>query len=269
MGSSHQRVRRLRRLVQKRSLRWSEGVCVLEGPDLVDAALESGVEFEAVYVDSAALDVASIKALTQKASASGVRVFALDVGVLEKIADAQTPQPVLAAVRFEQRDVTSIPKVGLVLVLHDLRDPGNVGTINRSADAAGANAVILSGQSVDPFNPKTLRASAGSIFHLPVVVASFDETVAYFGADTHLLATVVRGGRSHRAVDFTKACVVVIGNEADGLDAATIERCNETISIPMEGRSESLNAGVAASLIAFEALWQRSDAAASSRPRSL
>jgi tRNA G18 (ribose-2'-O)-methylase SpoU len=70
-------------------------------------------------------------------------------------------------------------------------------------------------------------------------------------------------------VDFTKACVVVIGNEADGLDAATIERCNETISIPMEGRSESLNAGVAASLIAFEALWQRSDAAASSRPRSL
>jgi len=213
--------------------------------------------------------VASIKALTQKASASGVRVFALDVGVLEKIADAQTPQPVLAAVRFEQRDVTSIPKVGLVLVLHDLRDPGNVGTIIRSADAAGANAVILSGQSVDPFNPKTLRASAGSIFHLPVVVASFDETVAYFGADTHLLATVVRGGRSHRAVDFTKACVVVIGNEADGLDAATIERCNETISIPMEGRSESLNAGVAASLIAFEALWQRSDAAASSRPRSL
>lgn len=244
-------------------------MCVLEGPDLVDAALESGVEFEAVYVDATALDGPFITALTQKATDRGVRVFALAEGVVEKIADAQTPQPVLAAVRFEQREVISIAKSGFVVVLHDLRDPGNVGTIIRSADAAGATAVILTGQSVDPFNPKTLRASAGSIFHLPVVVTSIDAVVSYFHGDAQLLATVVRGGRSHRAIDFTGASVVVIGNEADGLDAATIERCDQTISIPMDGRSESLNAGVAASLIAFEALWQRRDAAAVSPPRSL
>jgi TrmH family RNA methyltransferase len=143
-----------------------------------------------------------------------------------------------------------------------------VGTIIRSADAAGATAVVLSGQSVDPFNPKTLRASAGSIFHLPVVVASIEATLAHF-ADTQLLATVVRGGRSYRDVDFTVASVVVIGNEADGLDASTIDRCGQSISIPMEGRSESLNAGVAASLIAFEALWQSRDAAKTPPPRSL
>ena len=111
------------------------------------------------------------------------------------------------------------------MVLHDLRDPGNVGTIIRSADAAGAAAVVFTGQSVDPFNPKTLRASAGSIFHLPVVVASIDATLAHFSGDAQLLATVVRGGRSHRDVDLTMPSVVVIGNEADGLDAATIERC--------------------------------------------
>jgi TrmH family RNA methyltransferase len=122
---------------------------------------------------------------------------------------------------------------------------------------------------VDPFNPKTLRASAGSIFHLPVVVASIDDTLTHFGDDTQVLATVVRGGRSHREVDFRIASVVVIGNEADGLDAATIARCTRTISIPMDGRSESLNAGVAASLIAFEALWQRRDAAGTPPPRSL
>jgi RNA methyltransferase, TrmH family len=243
-------------------------VCVLEGPDLVDAALESGAEFEAVYVDAAVLERPAITALTAKAVASGVRVFALAEGVIEKIADAQSPQPVLAAARFEQRDVSSIPRSGLVLVLHDLRDPGNVGTIIRSADAAGATAVVLTGQSVDPYNPKTLRASAGSIFHLPVVVASIEATIDYF-ADTQLLATVVHGGRSHRDVDFSRASVVVIGNEADGLDVSTIERCGESISIPMDGRSESLNAGIAASLIAFEALWQRRDAAAVSPPRSL
>ena len=195
-------------------------------------------------------------------------MFALAEGVIEKVADAQTPQPVLAAVRFEQRDVASISKAGLVLVLHDLRDPGNVGTIIRSADAAGATAVIVTGQSVDPFNPKTLRASAGAIFHLPVVVASIGATLDHF-ADTQLLATVVHGGRSHREVDFLRASVVVIGNEADGLDAATVERCAESISIPMDGRSESLNAAIAASLIAFEALWQRRDAATVPPPRSL
>ncbi len=244
-------------------------MCVLEGPDLVEAALESGVEFEAVYVDAAALEGPSLQPLIQRAVDLGVRVFALAEGVVERVADAQTPQPVLAAVRFEPRPVDSIPRAGLILVLHDLRDPGNVGTIIRSADAAGATAVVLTGQSVDPFNPKTLRASAGSIFHLPVVVASIDDTLAHFGEDTQLLATVVRGGKNHREVDFSVASVVVIGNEADGLDAATIARCGESISIPMNGRSESLNAGVAASLIAFEALWQNRDADGTPPPRSL
>jgi TrmH family RNA methyltransferase len=242
---------------------------VLEGPDLVDAALESGVEFEAVYVDAASQNVASLQALTRKAADRGVRVFALADGVLEKIADAQTPQPVLAAVRFDQPEVTAIPKSGLILVLHDLRDPGNVGTIIRSADAAGVNAVVLTGQSVDPFNPKTLRASAGSIFHVPVVLSSIEATLSHFKGDAQLLATVVRGGRSLRDVDFATTSVVVIGNEADGLDSATIDLCDTTISIPMSGRSESLNAGVAASLIAFAALWQGRDAAAGPSPRSL
>ena len=209
-------MRRLRRLVQKRSLRWSEGVCVLEGPDLVDAALDAGAEFEALYVDASALLSASLAQLTRKAEGHGVRVFALAEGVIEKVADAQTPQPVLAAVRFEDRAVTSLASTGLTLVLHDLKDPGNVGTIIRSADAAGVNAVVLTGQSVDPYNPKTLRASAGSIFHLPVVVASLDEALAHFGAHTHVLASVVRGGRNLRDVDFTRPSVVVIGNEADG-----------------------------------------------------
>ena len=244
-------------------------MCVLEGPDLVDAALESRAEFEAVYVDASAAQTTPLTQLTQRAQQQGVRVFALAEGVIEKIADAQTPQPVLAAVRFEQRSVESVAKAGLVLVLHDLKDPGNVGTIIRSADATGATAVILTGQSVDPFNPKTLRASAGSIFHLPVVVASIEDTLAYFGPDAQLLATVVRGGRHFRDVDFSVASVVVIGNEADGLDAATIARCGQTISIPMHGRSESLNAGVAASLIAFEALWQSRGAAVTPPPRSL
>jgi TrmH family RNA methyltransferase len=235
----------------------------------VNAALESGTEFEAVYVDASAAQSPSLADLANRAQQRGVRVFALADGVIEKIADAQTPQPVLAAVRFEVHAVATIAKTGLILVLHDLKDPGNVGTIIRSADAAGVSAVVLTGQSVDPYNPKTLRASAGSMFHLPVVVAPIDEVLAYFGTDARLLATVVHGGASYREVDFRAVNVVLIGNEADGLDDETIARCDQTISIPMDGRSESLNAGVAASLIAFEALWQRRDTVAAPPTRSL
>ncbi len=252
-------MRRLRRLVQKRALRWSEGVCVLEGPDLVASALAAGIEFEAIYIDEAHVRHGSHE-LTEIAARHGVRVYSLAPGVLEKIADATTPQPVLAAVRLPVVEVDAIAAEGLILVLHDVRDPGNAGTLVRSADAAGATAVVFTGHSVDPFNPKTLRATAGSIFHLPVAVGELASTLDSFasrGAST--FATVVRGGVDHRVVDYSSATVVVIGNEADGLDDESIARCDGAISIAMAGSSESLNAGVAGSLIAFEAMWRRQD----------
>jgi TrmH family RNA methyltransferase len=245
--------------VQKRSLRWSEGVCVLEGPDLVASALAAGVEFEGIYVDQAQVRHGSPE-LYEIAARHGVRVYSLAPGVLEKIADATTPQPVLAAVRLPVMAVDAIAAEGLVLVLHDVRDPGNAGTLIRSADAAGATAVVFTGHSVDPFNPKTLRATAGSIFHLPVAVGELASTLHSFtsrGAST--FATVVRGGVDHREVDYSTATVVVIGNEADGLDDQSIALCDAAISIAMAGSSESLNAGVAGSLIAFEAMWRRQD----------
>ena len=251
-------------------MRWSEGVCVLEGPDLVSAALAAGVEFEALSVAAAASRDREIESLTSHAHDRGVRVFSLGPGVLGRVADAQTPQPVLAAVRFDVTAIETLPVNGLVLVLHDLRDPGNAGTIVRSADAAGVSAVVFTGQSVDPYNPKTLRATAGSVFHLPVAVATLEETLAHFHhAGVASYATVVRGAANYRDVDFSGRAVVVIGNEATGLDAESLAQCRSSVSIPMRGGAESLNAGVAASIIAFEALRQREDAAAPPPPPSL
>lgn len=187
-----------------------------------------------------------------------MRVYGLSAGVLERVADASTPQPVLAAVRLPLASLDSIEADGFILVLHDVRDPGNAGTLVRSADAAGATGVVFTGHSVDPFNAKTLRATAGSVFHLPIAVSDLDEALASFSArGARTLASVVRGGVSHRDVDFSVATVVVVGNESEGLDDESIARCDGTITIEMAGRSESLNAGVAGSLIAFEALWQR------------
>lgn len=251
-------MRRLRRLVQKRAVRWREGACVLEGPDLVMAALDAGAEFEAVYVDDAAREREGIASVCEAARARGVRVFALAPGVLERVSESVTPQPVLAAVRLPRARLEDIPSGGLVLVLHDVRDPGNAGTLVRSADAAGASGVVFTGESVDPFNPKTLRATAGSVFHVPVAVEDLAVTLAFFRArGARSWATVVRGGEDPRSVDLRAASVVVIGNEAEGLGEAVVDACDGRLSIAMAGSSESLNAGVAGSLIAFEALWQR------------
>ena len=236
---------------------------MLEGYDLVDAALQSGVEFEALFVDAAFVDEAPWAALIGRAGEAGVRVFALERGVSDKVADTQTPQPVLGAVRFSSPEVTSLHAGGLVLVLHEVRDPGNAGTIIRSADAAGVDAVIFTGRSVDPYNPKTLRASAGSVFHLPIAVGELETALTHFRAEgARTWATILDAPLELRGVDLSGANVVVIGNEGAGLDAASVAECDSSLRIAMSGRSESLNAGVAASLIAFRAMWQRQDAVA-------
>jgi TrmH family RNA methyltransferase len=249
-------VRRLRRLVQKRSYRWEQSACVLEGRDLVAAALDARAALEAIYLDE--IEAAAQGELIALARRRDVSVYVLESGVLERIADAQTPQPVLASVALPLTKLEDVACEGLVLALQDVRDPGNAGTLVRSADAAGASGVVFCGHSVDPFNPKTLRATAGSIFHLPIAVASLEETLRSFssrGASTY--ATVVRGGRDHRSLDYARASVVVIGNESEGLNPEDVARCDAAISIAMAGASESLNAGVAGSLIAFESLWRR------------
>lgn len=263
-------MRRLRRLIQKRSLRWSEGVCVLEGPDLVTAALADGIEFEAIFVASGSSNDQSVAPLVTSATRQGVRIFELDPIVLEKVADAQSPQPVLAIVRMPLVGLDQIATNGLVLVLHEMRDPGNVGTVIRSSDAAGVSGVVITGQSVDPFNPKTLRATAGSIFHVPVAVGELGPVLQHFSKlGMRSLATVVTGGDSHRTIDLASGVIVVIGNEAQGLAPGDVELCDGAITIAMAGRSESLNAGVAASLIAFESMWQRRDVTPAAPRRSL
>lgn len=231
---------------------------MLEGPDLVSAALGAGASFEALYVDAASQHDEGVASLLRRASDHAVRTFALAPGVLEKVADATTPQPVLACVSAPVVGLEAIEAAGLVLVLHDVRDPGNAGTLIRSADAAGASGVVFSGHSVDPLNPKVLRASAGSIFHLPVVVASLEATLeALRWRGFGVYATVVRDAPSHRDTDLRGPVAVLLGNEAVGLDEASIARCDASLAITMAGSSESLNVGVAGALLAFESLWQR------------
>jgi TrmH family RNA methyltransferase len=146
-----------------------------------------------------------------------------------------------------------------VVICVDVRDPGNAGTVLRSAEAAGADGVICCEGSVDVYNPKTVRASAGSLFHVPVVVGESPVTAAdavgAFGLTR--LATVAHGAPDYTTADLTGRVAFLLGNEANGLDETVAAAADARVSIPMAGRTESLNVGMAAAVLCFEAARQR------------
>lgn len=255
LGARHPEVDRLRRLLRRRSDRAAEGAFVIEGPKLLAEALATGAPLEAVYLgDPDAADLGGIDL-----GGVDVPVRVLQRGVLERIADTVTPQPVLAVCRTLDVPLADVLSATFVVVCVDLQDPGNAGTILRSAEAAGAGAVVLAGASVDPFNPKAVRASAGSLFHVPLVRhGDAAEVLDALGArGLARLGTVASGGDALDGCDLTGPVAIVLGNEAHGLPAAAGARLDGHLTIPMAGRSESLNVGMAASVLCFEVARQR------------
>jgi TrmH family RNA methyltransferase len=217
-----------------------------------------------VYLAPEGRNSPSVAAVVDRVFDSGVRVFDLAPGVIERVADTVTPQPVLAVIGFEPVALEEIGEVSMVMVCVDVRDPGNAGTMIRMADAAGVGAVVCCDGTVDPTNPKTVRASAGSLFHVPTVVGG--EPVSVIGAlrargFVSVGATVHTGG-DYTRFDWLQKVAVVFGNEATGLDASVVGCLDHQVTIPMVGRAESLNVSVSAAALCFEALRQRRWAAA-------
>jgi RNA methyltransferase, TrmH family len=257
----------VRSLLQKRSSRWSEGVFVAEGAELLRTALRAGAAIESVYLAPEGEDDPATVETCEQALATGARLFPLAPGVLERIADTVTPQPVLTVLPMLRplADPATPPPTRpaaeqpLIVVLVDVRDPGNAGTVLRTADAAGVNAVIFSGESVDPYNPKTVRASAGSLFHVPFSVQPDPVALAaaLAGRGYRTLATVARDGDDYAALDWSVPTVLFLGNEAAGLGPEVRQAIGGAVAIPMDGRAESLNVGVACAVLCFEALRQR------------
>jgi len=243
--------------VQKRATRWAERAFVVEGAELVRTAMVAGAVPESVYVAAEGAGDADVLEVAGLAGERGVRVFTLAPGVLGKVADTVTPQPVMAVFAMVDHDLSVATGGSLVVVMDDVRDPGNAGTVVRTADAAGAGAVVFGTGTVDPYNPKTVRSSAGSLFHLPVVVEASTELALrdLAGRGYRCLGAVAHGGEEYTAVDWRAPTVVVLGNESAGLPAGL--PLDARVGIPMEGQAESLNVAVACAVLCFEALRQR------------
>ena len=245
-------------------MRWAERAFVAEGAELIRCALESGAPVESVYVSPAGDGDRATQEVCRRAAAAGARIFHLVSGVLERVADTVTPQPVLAVVPMLEEPPAGAPawRAGpgsLVVVLVDVRDPGNAGTVLRAADASGAQSVVFAADSVDPYNPKTVRASAGSLFHVPLAVRDDPGAVAAGLAKDgfRTLATVVRAGDDYAGLDWAVPSALFLGNESAGLDPALAAALEGAVAIPMAGRAESLNVGVASAVVCFEAFRQR------------
>jgi RNA methyltransferase, TrmH family len=252
----HPTIKRLRRLSGRRSARSAERAFVIDGPTLLGDALDAGVP-----VDEVVAEAGCPEDLLARAAAAGAMVRSVADGVLARVTDTVTPQPVAAIARFE--DVppgTAVSAAGpLALVLVGVRDPGNAGTLLRSAEAAGAGAVLFCDGSVDPYGPKCVRSSAGSVFR--VAVTRSGDTGEALGclasAGLGTVATVARGARSYDEVDLADPVALVLGNEAHGLPEDVAARVERSVTIPMAGRTESLNVGMAGTILCFESLRQR------------
>lgn len=244
----------------RRSFRRSERCFVAEGTKALAVAVAAGAPIESVFVDPTAVGP-ELQGILESCLEGGGRVFDLDSGVLERVADTVHPQPVLAVVADIDITLDELGRRGadLVVVCADVRDPGNMGTLLRAAEAAGVGGVICCDGSVDVYNPKTVRASAGAIFELPLVsggeVVSVLDALAGWGLTR--VGTAVRRGQDYTEMDLRRPTALVLGNEASGLPPAVELSIDEWASIPMAGRAESLNVGIAGALMCFEATRQR------------
>ena len=254
--ASTTRLRAARRLT-KRALRQRERAFLAEGPQSVSEALASGARVSGLFVTAPAQ--ARHAALVAKAADAGIDVQVVSGEVMSELAQTVTPQGLLAVCGFVDVELETVVRARprLVALLANVRDPGNAGTVLRAADAAGAGAVVFADASVDPYNGKCVRASAGSLFHLPVVAgARLAETVTALREAG--LRVVAADGRAASDLDdpetrarLAEPTAWLFGNEAWGLPPELLDLADESVAVPIYGQAESLNLATAAAVCLY------------------
>ncbi|MBR6223716.1 MAG: RNA methyltransferase [Lachnospiraceae bacterium] len=251
-SSSNQQIKNIEKIKKSARERRKQGLYIVEGirmfSEIPLESLDSCYVTEDFYNDNQSLF-------------AGKQYELVSESVFKAISDTETPQGVLALVKMKDRTVDSLisgEKTPLLVILENLQDPGNLGTILRTAEAAGATGIIMSKDTVDIYNPKVVRATMGSIFRVPFAIADdIYETMGELkNAGIRLYAAHLKG-RDFYEYDLRSASAFMIGNEGNGLTEKATTMADHLIKIPMCGNVESLNAATATTVIAYEALRQR------------
>ncbi len=273
-SAKSERIKYIIRLQQKARFRKAEGLFVCEGVRLVTEAPLSLVS--EVYLLEGIKASERLERWLTEARGHGIRVEEVAAAAYQRMTEVMHPQGVLALVRmpkarsgessgdpfvfWEHSSSLQQRRKELLVFLEDLQDPGNLGTIMRTAEAAGATGVIASGGCVDFYSPKVVRSTMGSIFRLPHEVNEGFLTRIAMAKERGIRvygAALKEGSVPYEEVDFSKDCAILIGNEGNGLSEEALAECDGKIIIPMQGEVESLNAGMAAGVLLFEAARQR------------
>lgn len=255
---SNPRIKALSALIKKKKARDEEGVFVVEGRRMFMEAPDEGIK--EIYVSKSFLEqFKNEPGIGEKLERCGYEVLSNEV--FRSVSDTQTPQGIMCIVRqmkYDIEEVISGPSPFL-LFAEDIQDPGNLGTMIRSGEGAGITGVLMTDNTVDIYNPKTIRSTMGSVFrtkfcHVPDMKAAVDMAKS---AGIKVYAAHLKGKRVYDEPDYKGPCGIIVGNEGAGITEETALAATELIKIPMKGRVESLNAAVAATVIMYEIARQR------------
>ncbi len=247
LGAHNARIAQMRELLTRRGRR-EQRAFSFEGPTLLAEAIAAGAQLRALYVTAPAYDRFSI---VRKAEAGGAEVYVVDERALRRISAVESPSGIVAAVSTALEEPEHLLREpGFVLALAQVSDPGNAGSLLRSALAFGVERIIFDPSSVDPYNPKVVRAAMGSIFRQRLSVCAPESLKSF--VDSWQVTGLVAGQRTLAFLEWSPRSMLVVGNERHGLGPWNA-LCTRLAGIPMGGPSESLNAGVAGAIALYEA----------------
>ncbi len=252
-------IKQLRSLERKKA-RNETGLFLAEGARLIEQALAQGWQIETLITSNSGAERDYVQALAARAEAQGARLIQVPDRLAGSIARKDNPQAVIAAIKQRDLTLTEMPadRAGLWIGLYECRDPGNLGTILRTADCAGAAGVVLIENCCDPFSVEAVRASMGSLFDVRLARADFASFNAWRQkAGLSMVAASVNGETSHVGVDFETPSLILMGNEQAGLPPEIEAACDTLCLIPMRGGADSLNLAQATAIMLYEGWRQR------------
>lgn len=267
---SNNTIKRIRALRQRKE-RDETGACFVEGLRIVGEAVQLGAQIEALVVSPDLLTSPFGRDLVAAQRGKGIIVHEVTPEVFESVSSKDGPQGIGAVIRQRWEPLamvrlavggstqTSTPPLSdCWIALDSTQDPGNIGTILRTADAVGAAGLILTGSAADPYDPSAVRASMGAVFALRLVRASFADFAAWKGRHGYrVIGTSDHAAHDYQAIRYDSPLILLMGSEREGLSAAQMAACDEMARIPMAGRSDSLNLAVATGVMLYEMFNQR------------
>lgn len=254
----NERIKFVKKL-HRRRYRDQFGLYIAEGLRLVEDLSQSAIIKEVYYTKELVAKPRGRK-LIEQIWGAGIEAYSCTESVFAEICDTETAQGILAVVHKPEQVVDWHGKLdrGLVLIADQIRDPGNLGTIIRTASAADVDGIWLVNGTVDPFNPKVVRSSMGAVHKLPFSLVSAESCVdlcRHYGLK--LIAADIKDAEPYYNSDLAQPCAVVIGNEGDGVQPTLLKHCDQRVFVPLANEVESLNAAVAAAVLIYESVRQR------------